>query len=68
MVFVAIGAVGTLFYMVMTLKDESIKKEGIRADKAERKVDKTDSINHELYQILGAKKVIDELKNPEQKK
>ena len=50
-----------LFFMYKQATSEQVSDKNKQIEKAERAIEKKDSINHVLYETLGAKKVIDSL-------
>jgi uncharacterized protein Yka (UPF0111/DUF47 family) len=60
--FLPLLALTTLFYMLNNQKNDRIKDKDVIIQKIEQRETKTDSINHNLYEILGAKKILDTLK------
>ena len=51
-----------LFLLLNSAYVREIKNRNAQIVRLERKTDYTDSINHELYRLLGSKQIIDSLK------
>lgn len=51
-----------LYYTTQKTNKERLDDKDKQLDKLENRAEKTDSINHKLYEINGAKKIIDSLK------
>lgn len=65
LLFLAILALIAMFYMfsasIKESKTEQLHDKDVQIQKLDTRVNKTDSINHELYQMLGARRIIDTL-------
>jgi hypothetical protein len=59
--FLPLLAMVGLFFMYKETTTDQIKDKNIQIEKVERKQEKIDSINHALYEVLGAKKIVDTL-------
>lgn len=59
--FLPLLAMVALFFMFKQTTQEQIKDKNIQIEKVEKRQEKIDSINHSLYETLGARKIIDTL-------
>lgn len=59
--FLPLLAMVGLFFMFKQTTQDQIKDKNIQIEKVERRQEKIDSINHSLYETLGARKIIDTL-------
>lgn len=59
--FLPLIALVALFFMLKEATKEQVLDKNRQIEKAEKRIEKVDSINHVLYETLGQKRIMDTL-------